>query len=325
MHPPGGAWTSLGRAADTVAFCGSVLAFIAPENATGPAGTDLNGDGDAGPGARAPVPATGAHQSQTGRRGPSATTGSSLRTAESAQGATDSRNRRAVPSALTEVMWGYRLDRLNSTAGAGHAREQPAGRGALRLTGMRSAVPYKVSGCSVKFLTRVQPARRRRSRLCEGTGGVRSTRHAARRVTRSSGSRRMCRRGHPDRHDERRPQPLQSDDGDAKEVRSRASGRCIETLGGAANPTRSADRSVLRQPDLQARPSYLRDRPHHRPPNVPCVTGEGGRPRRESDSDAMASPTTSTTAPTTRIRTKRMPTTIVPAMPAIAAPTVSRA
>ena len=162
IHPiSGGSWTSLGWAADTIGFCGPVLAFITPESAQGPS-TDLNGDGDnADRVLQLYVPASGTliNTHQQAAEFVCNDEVIAFRTSEVAQGNRDLQTGTGSRPSLpyeSFVLQAYDLGRpecLSATpppdcVGNSHQAVTPCTSEACD-----PRTPYKVSGHTVKFLT----------------------------------------------------------------------------------------------------------------------------------------------------------------------------
>ena len=304
VHPvSGGTWTSTGFAADTIAFCGSVLAFITPEASQG-ASSDLNDDGD--PGDRVLqlyVPATGV-RINTGQAAEEVVCNDQVvafRTSEAAQGNSDLQQGSADNSPPAFVLQAWDLSRpecLTAAPPADCLRNSHQAVDPCMAEVCDPRTPYKVSGHTVKFLTSECAQRGTVDAAYCGLGGgtdlngdfppdakdevlqVFDVSIARTTTVGTSGS---------FAHDPFQGGPEDEGDGTGGAFFI-ASGRCIETLGGSC--TTNADCPAA---GFCAGGTCTRD---HRtcvtgldcPPGVPCVTGEGGRivaASPDNDGDSM--------------------------------------
>ena len=285
----GGAWTSTGFAADTIAFCGSVLAFITPEASQG-ASTDLNGDGDYTDRVlQLYVPATGA-RINTGQAAEEFVCNDQIvafRTSEAAQGNSDLQEGKADNSPPAFVLQTWDL------AGPGCLTDAPPAE-CLRNTHQAVSpcmaevcdprTPYKVIGRTVKFLTS-ECAQRGTvdAAYCGDTGGTDlngdfppDAKDEVLQIFDLAFARTTTVGATGGTHDPFQGGPDDEADGSGGGFFI-ASGRCIETLGGSC--TSNADCPAVGFCDNA---TCKRD---HRtcttnldcPPAVPCVTGAGGK------------------------------------------------
>ena len=158
VHPvTGGAWTSTGFAADTIKFCGSVLAFITPEAAQN--ATDLNGDHDAVDRVlQLYVPATGV-RINTGQAAEEIVCNDQVvafRTSEAAQGNSDLElgGQLTGPPAFVLQAWDLsRPECLMASPPADCLRNSRQAADPCLAEVCDPRTPYKVAGQTVKFLT----------------------------------------------------------------------------------------------------------------------------------------------------------------------------
>lgn len=158
VHPIGsGAWTSTGFAADSIGFCGAILAFITPEADQG--GADLNDDGDDEDRVlQLYVPATGV-RINIGQAAEEFVCNENLiafRTSEAAQGNRDLEHGTANNSPSTFVLQAWDLSRpecLGASPPADCLRNSQQAVAPCLAEVCDPRTPYKVSGHTVKFLT----------------------------------------------------------------------------------------------------------------------------------------------------------------------------
>ncbi len=159
VHPvAGGSWTSTGVAADSIQFCGSVLALITPEASQG--ATDLNADGDhADRVLQLYVPATGVliNTRQAAEEVVCDDEIVAFRTSEVAQGDQDLQGGgegSPAPPAFVLQAWDLTRPECVGASPPGdclHNSRQSATPCRTEVCDPRS--PYKVIGHTVKFLT----------------------------------------------------------------------------------------------------------------------------------------------------------------------------
>ena len=158
VHPvSGGTWTSTGFAADTIKFCGSVLAFITSEAAQN--ATDLNGDHDAVDRVlQLYVPATGV-RINTGQAAEEVVCNDQVvafRTSEAAQGNSDLELGGQLTGPAAFVLQAWDLNRpecLMASPPADCLRNSRQAADPCMAEVCDPRTPYKVAGHTVKFLT----------------------------------------------------------------------------------------------------------------------------------------------------------------------------
>ncbi len=284
----GGTWTSTGFAADTITFCGSVLAFITPEASQG--ATDLNGDGDAHDRVlQIYVPATGV-RINTGQAAEEIVCNDQIvafRTSESAQGNANLQGGsgdNAPPSFVLQAWDLSRPECLTAAPPVDCLRNSHEAADPCLAEVCDPRTPYKVSGHTVKFLTSECEQRGTvDAAYCGSNGGTDlngdvppDARDVVIQVFDASAARTTV--GGTVGNFEHDPfQGGPDDDGDGKGgVVFVASGRCIETLAtscatdAACSPAGFCDGGTCKRDhrtcvtDLDC------------PPGVPCITGAGG-------------------------------------------------
>ncbi len=279
-----GSWTSLGQAADRIAFCGDVLALTSPESSQN---ADLNGDGDRSDVVlQLYVPATG-RRIDVGQAADDFVCNDQVvafRTAELAQGGANLQGGSGPPVPASSVMQGYVIGRPEClAAGAPADCLRNSGQAAVpcTLAACNPRVPYKATACTVKFLTleceqrgTVDPA------FC-GTGGGTDldgdtppdARDTVIQVFDACGGA-VTVVGTVDGPGD----PFGSEESDGVGTGIFVtSGRCIETLAASCDAS-------LRCPTGSFCDGGTCKRDHRTcvtdldcPPNVPCVTGTSGR------------------------------------------------
>lgn len=157
VHPVcAGSWTDVGQAADTVAFCGSIVTFLTPEETQG---TFLNGDGDQtdrvlqlyNPGNGAVIDTGQAAEEFVCVDGLIA-----FRTSEAAQGNQDLEGGSGAPSSPAFVLQIWDTSRPECVAAGAPADCLHNSADAVTPCGLAACDPrrpYRVSGTTVKFLT----------------------------------------------------------------------------------------------------------------------------------------------------------------------------
>ena len=286
VHPiSGGSWVSTGRAADSIVFCGSVLAFITPEAAQG--GRDLNGDGDALDRVlQLYVPATGT-LINVGQAAEEIVCNDQIvafRTSEAAQGNRDLEHDTGdnVPPAFVLQAWNLsRPECLTATPPADCLRNSHQAVDPCLNEVCDPRSPYKVSGHTVKFLTIECAQRGDVLSGCE-TGGTDLNGDvppdAADEVIQlfdvTTGVTTGVGTVGDFTHD-----PFQggTDDGSGKGgTVFLASGRCIETLGGTCDANADCGPAAFCDDQTCKRDHRTCVTDLDCPPGVPCITDERG-------------------------------------------------
>jgi Tol biopolymer transport system component len=285
----GGTWTNVGQAASEIRFCGNVLAFRTSEAEQS---ADLNGDIDTRDHVlQLYVPATGRLINTEFAANDFVCNDQivAFRTLESDQANTDlqggDEGGSEPPVPDTTVMLGYNIGRpecllasppadclVNSFQEATPCLEEACD----------PRVPYKVTDCSVKFLTRECFQRGTLSEPGCETGNF---------ATDLNGD------TPPDARDiviqlfdvctgevtvvgtwDGTEDPFQSEEGEGKgSVVVPTSGRCIETLGGACDGDGQCPTGAFCDANTCKRDHRPCDDDEDCPPTVPCVTGPTGR------------------------------------------------
>ncbi len=277
------AWSSLGQAADTIKFCGSVLAFTTPEPAQN---ADLNGDGDLEDDVlQLYVPATG-DLIDVGQAADDFVCNEhvvAFRTSEHAQGDTDLQGDGGSPVPATSVMQAYVLDRPECRAAGAPAdclRNSHQAAVPCTQAACNPRVPYKVTNCAVKFLTvECQQRGSVDADFCGGSGGTDlngdtppDARDVVIQVLDACGGD-LTVVGTVDGPGD----PFASDDGEGIGTGIFVtSGRCIETLGGTCDATTRCPTGAYCDAGTCKRDHRTCVTDLDCPPNVPCVTGREG-------------------------------------------------
>jgi cysteine-rich repeat protein len=146
LHPAGaGAWTNLGRAADTLALAGTRVAYLTPERAQG--SDDLNGDGDADDRVVHAYDAASATAHDVGEAAEELVLGATgllaFRTAEAAQGGLDLNDDGDADDGVLQV-----FDAASGTLLNSRQAVTPC-----RLEACDPRLPYRVRNDTVTFLT----------------------------------------------------------------------------------------------------------------------------------------------------------------------------
>ena len=283
-HPiAGGTWTSTGMAADRLGFCGTVLAFTTPESAQG---QDLNGDGDLDDDVlQLWVPATGTLVA-VGQAADDFVCNDTIvafRTSEHAQADTNLQGGTGAPTPATNVMQAFRLDRPECLAAkppASCIRSSKQAAVPCTEAACNPRVPYKVTSCGVKFLT-VE---------CEQRGSVDAA------FCGSNGGTDLDGDTPPDARDvviqvydachdvvtvigayDGTGDPFADDDTGLGTGIFPTSGRCIETLDATCDATTRCPTGAYCGDGVCKRDHRTCVSDADCPPNVPCVTGKGGR------------------------------------------------
>ncbi len=285
----GGTWTNVKQAASSIRFCGSVLALTTPEAAQG---TDLNGDIDTHDVVlQLYVPATG-RLINLGQAVDEFVCNDQIvafRTNEAEQGNADlqggNEGGSEPPIPITDVMQGYVIGRPEClAAGAPADCFRNSLQSAVPCTEQACdpRVPYKVTDCTVKFLTQE----------CLQRGDVPDA---------------FCESGHfgsdlngdtpPDTRDlviqvfdvctgevtvvgtvGGGGDPFQSDDEDGPgAVIFPATGRCIETLGGVCDGVGQCPTGAFCEDGTCKRDHRTCAIDLDCPPTVPCITDQRGQ------------------------------------------------
>lgn len=156
VHPVcGGDWTDVGEAADTVAFCGSLVAFLTPEAL---AGGDRNGDGDLGDRVLQfydPASETVVNTGQAAEEFVCTGDLIAFRTSEVAQGNQSLQGGgTASPPAFVLQVWDVsRPECIAANPPASCLRNSRQAVTPCRLEACDPRAPYRVAGRRVKFLT----------------------------------------------------------------------------------------------------------------------------------------------------------------------------
>jgi hypothetical protein len=280
----GGSWTSTNFAADSIQFCGSVLALITPEASQGPAGTDLNDDDDESDRVlQLYVPATGVliNTHQAAEEVVCDDEIVAFRTSELAQGNRDLQGGESpVPPAFVLQAWDLsRPECLSASPPADclHNSHQSATPCLAEVCDPRS--PYKVIGHTVKFLTNECEQRGTELNGCP-TGGTDlngDVPPAADDIViqlfdiTTPG---ITLLGTADGND-----PFQGGTGDGSGTGGTvfvSSGRCIETLGGECTTNADCGSPAFCQDGTCKRGHRTCVNDVDCPPNVPCIKGARG-------------------------------------------------
>jgi Tol biopolymer transport system component len=288
VHPiSGGTWTSTGFAADTIGFCGSVLAFITPEGAQG--ASDLNGDGDHEDRVlQLYVPATGIRINigQAAEEFVCNENVIAFRTSETAQGNRDLEHGSEDNYPPTFVLQAWDLSRpecLGASPPANCLKNSHQAATPCLAEVCDPRTPYKVAGHSVKFLTIECLQRGPIASGCETPGTdlngdvppaaddeVLQVLDVTSGVTTVVGT--VSDFGST--HD-----PFQTgpDDGSGNGGSVfLASGRCIETLGGTCDANADCALAAFCEESTCKRDHRTCVTDLDCPPAVPCITGDAG-------------------------------------------------
>ncbi|HEY2389441.1 MAG TPA: thrombospondin type 3 repeat-containing protein, partial [Candidatus Binatia bacterium] len=287
VHPvTGGSWTSTNLAADSIQFCGSVLAFISPEAAQGESGTDLNGDGDASDRVlQLYVPSTGVliNTRQAAEEVVCDDEIVAFRTSEAAQNDSDlqgSSEGAPTPPAFVLQAWDLtRPECLGATPPGDclHNSHQSATPCLAEVCDPRS--PYKVIGHTVKFLTNECEQRGSVTDGCP-TGGTDLTGDVPPSADdlviqlfdiTQPGITVLGTAGNSD--------PFQGGTGDGSGTGGTvfvSSGRCIETLNSECGTNGDCDSPAFCDDGTCKRGHRTCVSDLDCPPNVPCVKGAAG-------------------------------------------------
>jgi hypothetical protein len=150
------AWTSTGESADTIGFCGSILAFTTPEALQG---ANLNGDGDQTDRVLQLYDPLSGQVIDTGQAAEEFVCNDQIvafRTSETAQGNQDLEGGGGPPTLPTFVLQTYDLTRPECLASAHPADCLANSHDAVQTCQIDACdplFPYRVSGRSVRFLT----------------------------------------------------------------------------------------------------------------------------------------------------------------------------
>jgi hypothetical protein len=292
VHPVvGGTWTSTDFAADTITFCGAVLAFITPEASQGAgSGSDLNGDDDhVDRVLQLYVPATGV-RINTGQAAEEIVCNDQVvafRTSEAAQGNSDLEHGSDDNDPPAFVLQAWDLSRsecLTASPPADCLRNSHQAAETCMAEVCDPRTPYKVAGHTVKFLTS-ECAQRGAvdAAYCGNSGGTDlngdfppDAKDQVLQVFDVSGARTTT----VGTTGNLTQDPLQGgpdDEGDGTGgTFFVASGRCIETLGGSCTTNANCGAAGFCDGGTCKRDHRTCVTDLDCPPGVPCVTGAGG-------------------------------------------------